>query len=92
VPFNFMTELIELFSFPFVQRGIIAGVCVALVCSLLSVFVVLKKMAFIGQGISHSAFARSFSSGDNRFSIPTFPYAPISITSVTVAGKFWCMG
>jgi ABC-type Mn2+/Zn2+ transport system permease subunit len=33
-----------------------AAVAVGLVCSLLSVIVVLKRMAFIGQGISHAGF------------------------------------
>lgn len=32
------------------------GVAVALVCSVLSVFVVLKRMSFIGEGIAHAAF------------------------------------
>lgn len=32
------------------------GLALALLCSLLSVFVVLKRMAFIGQGVSHAAF------------------------------------
>ncbi|MCB9839123.1 MAG: metal ABC transporter permease [Phycisphaeraceae bacterium] len=35
--------------------AIAAGVCVALQCALLSVLVVLKRMAFIGQGVSHAA-------------------------------------
>jgi len=34
----------------------IAGTAVAIVCSLFSVLVVLKRMAFIGQGISHAGF------------------------------------
>ncbi len=36
--------------------GIIAGIAIALFGGVLSVFVVLKRMAFIGQGISHAAF------------------------------------
>ncbi|MFP4106143.1 MAG: metal ABC transporter permease [Phycisphaerae bacterium] len=38
-------------------RALVGGSVVALLCSLLSVYVVFKRMAFIGQGISHSAFA-----------------------------------
>lgn len=34
----------------------VAGLALAVLCSLLSVLVVLKRMAFIGQGISHAAF------------------------------------
>lgn len=37
--------------------AIITGVCIAAQCALLSVLVVLKRMAFIGQGISHAALA-----------------------------------
>jgi ABC-type Mn2+/Zn2+ transport system permease subunit len=36
--------------------AIVTGLAVAALCSLLSVLVVLKRMAFIGQGISHAAF------------------------------------
>ena len=35
---------------------IVTGLAIATLCSLLSVLVVLKRMAFIGQGISHAAF------------------------------------
>jgi ABC-type Mn2+/Zn2+ transport system permease subunit len=35
---------------------VVAGVAIALACGLLSVFVVLKRLAFIGHGISHAAF------------------------------------
>lgn len=34
----------------------LGGIGIALTCGVLSVFVVLKRLAFIGQGISHSAF------------------------------------
>lgn len=48
--------MIELLQEGFVQRAIISGIAVSLVCALVSVFVVLRKMSFIGAGISHSAF------------------------------------
>ena len=51
-----MNSLDFLISFPAAQRALIAGLAVALVCSLLSVFVVLKRMAFIGQGVSHAGY------------------------------------
>ncbi len=43
-------------NFPAAQRALVAGIAVALVCSVLSVFVVLKRMAFIGQGVSHAGY------------------------------------
>jgi zinc transport system permease protein len=41
---------------PFYQSALLGGVAVAITCSLLSAFVVLKRIAFIGEGISHAAF------------------------------------
>ena len=43
-------------EFQFLRQALIAGVIIAGLCSMLSVYVVLKRMAFIGQGISHAAF------------------------------------
>ncbi|MEX2671402.1 MAG: metal ABC transporter permease [Phycisphaeraceae bacterium] len=40
----------------YVLHALVAAVAVGAVCSLLSVLVVLKRMAFIGQGISHAGF------------------------------------
>ncbi|MBM4293325.1 MAG: metal ABC transporter permease [Deltaproteobacteria bacterium] len=40
----------------FLQRALMAGLLVSLLCGVLSVFVILRRMAFIGVGISHSAF------------------------------------
>ncbi len=46
----------ELLQEGFVQRAIISGTAVSIVCGLVSVFVVLRRMSFIGAGISHAAF------------------------------------
>ena len=35
---------------------LVAGLAIALACAVLSVFVVGKKLAFVGQGVSHAAF------------------------------------
>ena len=43
-------------QYPFYHNALIAGVAVGVACAVLSVFVVYKRMAFIGQGISHAAF------------------------------------
>jgi zinc transport system permease protein len=40
----------------FMQNAFIGGLLVSLICGLLSVFIVLRRMAFVGAGISHSAF------------------------------------
>jgi ABC-type Mn2+/Zn2+ transport system permease subunit len=48
--------MIDLFTLGFLQRALVAGILVSLLCGVLSTFVVLRRMAFIGVGISHSAF------------------------------------
>jgi ABC-type Mn2+/Zn2+ transport system permease subunit len=48
--------MIELLHFGFVQRALIAGVFVGILLAVIGVYVVLKKMSFIGDGIAHSAF------------------------------------
>ncbi|MGQ9687771.1 MAG: metal ABC transporter permease [Desulfobaccales bacterium] len=48
--------MIEALSLGFFQRALVAGLLLSLLCGVLSVFVILRRMAFIGVGISHSAF------------------------------------
>lgn len=45
----------DLVQYEFWRNAVIGGLLISAVCSLLSVYVVLRKMSFIGQGISHSA-------------------------------------
>ncbi|MBI5027007.1 MAG: metal ABC transporter permease [Nitrospirae bacterium] len=46
----------ELLSYSFMQKAMVAGILVSLLCGVISVFVVLKKVSFMGAGISHAAF------------------------------------
>jgi len=46
----------EFLALGFAQRALAAGVAVGLLCALLSVHVVLRRLAFVGVGISHAAF------------------------------------
>ncbi len=46
----------EILSYAFMQRALVAAVLVGVVCSVVGTYVVLRRMAFIGAGISHSAF------------------------------------
>lgn len=48
---------LSLFELPFMERALVAGAAVGLLCSVLGVFVVLKGLAFMGDGIAHAAFA-----------------------------------
>lgn len=55
-----MTELLAWLADPlasgFMQRGLVAGMIVALVCGVMGAYVVLKGLAFIGDAVSHAAF------------------------------------
>ena len=46
--------LLEPLANGFMQRGLAAGLLVAIVCGLLGCFVVLRGMEYIGDAISHS--------------------------------------
>jgi len=48
--------MLEALSYPFMQRALAAGLLVGVLCAVLSVYVVLKRWAFIGHGVSHAAF------------------------------------
>jgi len=51
-----MTDLFELLSFAYIQRSMITGISVAIISSLIGLFLVLKKQALFGDAISHMAF------------------------------------
>lgn len=53
---NFLSELIDYFSFPFVRYAFIVGILISLCSALLGVTLVLKRYSFIGDGLSHVAF------------------------------------
>ncbi len=44
-------------DYRFLRDALAAGLLIGVLCSALSVFVVLKRMVFVGQGVSHAAFA-----------------------------------
>jgi ABC-type Mn2+/Zn2+ transport system permease subunit len=45
-----------LVDYQFARHAMLTGIAVSTLCSLLSVLVVLKRMAFIGEGLSHAGF------------------------------------
>ena len=49
-------DLMQMFSYPFMQRALIAGVLVSLCAALLGVSLVLKRYSMIGDGLSHVSF------------------------------------
>jgi zinc transport system permease protein len=49
-------NLLDIFSYGFVQRAMIAGVLIAAVSALLGMFLVLRRFSLIGDGLAHTTF------------------------------------
>ena len=50
-------DILALFSLPFMQRALLAGMALGLVLPFLGVYVTLRRMSFFGDGIAHAALA-----------------------------------
>jgi zinc transport system permease protein len=48
--------MLELFTYGFIQRAILTGIFVGTACAVLGVFLVLRRYALIGHGLTHVAF------------------------------------
>jgi zinc transport system permease protein len=49
-------KMIEMLSYTFMQRAFLSGILIAIACSLLGVFLILRKFSLIGDGIAHISF------------------------------------
>lgn len=49
--------MLEMLTYDFMQRSLLAAALVGLLCSVIGVFVVLRGLAFAGAGTAHAAFA-----------------------------------
>lgn len=49
-----MNFLIEPFEYPFMQHALIGSLLISITCAVLGVYVVLRRMAFIGDAVSHT--------------------------------------
>ncbi len=47
---------LEILSYSFIQKGLIAGIAIAIICSLLGVFLVLRRYSLFGDAVAHMAF------------------------------------
>jgi ABC-type Mn2+/Zn2+ transport system permease subunit len=52
-----MNMISEYLAYPFIQRALLASVMVGILCPFVGNFVVLRRMSFFSDAISHSAFA-----------------------------------
>ena len=48
--------LVAPFEFAFMQRALLGGVLVAMICALVGTYVVLRGLAFVGDALAHAAF------------------------------------
>jgi len=53
---NDLPTLLALLREPFIQRALLVGTLVALMSGVLGVFIVLKRISLIGDGLAHTAF------------------------------------
>ena len=86
--------MIEFLSYGFVQRGLLAGSLVAVSCALLGVFLVLKRLSLIGDGMSHVcltgvAVALLTSTAPVYMSIPVVAAASLGIMKLTQKFKIY---
>lgn len=49
--------IVELLSYEFMQRAYIAGIAVAIVCPIIGVFLVLRRLSLLADGLGHVTFA-----------------------------------
>lgn len=50
-------QIIEAFQFGFIQRAVIAGCFIGVCCAVLGVFLVLRRLSLIGEGLAHFSLA-----------------------------------
>jgi len=48
--------LFDYFHYAFIQRAYLAGSCIAALCAMLGLFLVLRKLSLIGDGLAHVSF------------------------------------
>ena len=87
-----MGLLQEMFSYPFLVRAMIGGICISLCASLLGVSLVLKRYSMIGDGLSHVSFgalsiAVAFGWAPLALSIPVVAAAAVLLLRITGNGK-----
>lgn len=87
-----MSMLVEMLSYPFIQRAFLVGIFVSLCAALIGVSLVLKRYSMLGDGLSHVsfgalAFAMAMNMAPLRFSIPVVVVAAILLLQMKENGK-----
>jgi zinc transport system permease protein len=76
-------DVLSLLQQGFIQRAFMIGIIVALLSSILSIFIVLKKVSLIGDGLAHTAFG-GLSLGYFAGQLLSINVIPFWIAGVTV--------
>lgn len=87
--------LLEILSYGFIQRALLAGTLIALLCSVLGVFLVLRRLSLIGDGLAHVTFGSTaialafklYSSLSLLVSMPIVLLASLGILKLTEKGR-----
>ncbi len=88
-------NLLEILSYGFIQRALLAGVLIALLCSVLGVFLVLRRLSLIGDGLAHVTFGstaialalKMYSAMSLLVSMPIVLLASLGILKLTEKGR-----
>ena len=84
-------NLIEIVSYGFIQRALLSGTLIALLCSVLGVFLVLRRMSLIGDGLAHVTFGSTaialalnlYSASSLLVSLPVVMLSSLGILKLT---------
>lgn len=88
-------NLLEILSYGFIQRALLAGTLIALLCSVLGVFLVLRRLSLIGDGLAHVTFGSTaialalkfYSAMSLLVSAPIVMLASLGILKLTEKGR-----
>lgn len=88
-------NLLEILSYGFIQRALLAGTLISLLCSVLGVFLVLRKLSLIGDGLAHITFGSTaialalklYSVMSLLVSMPVVLLASLGILKLTEKGR-----
>ena len=80
-------QLAEYFGYPFVRNALVAGVLISLSAALLGVPLVLKRLSFIGDGLSHVAFGAMAVAGVLNFTDSMALSLPVTVVCALVLLK-----
>lgn len=88
-------NLLEILSYGFIQRALLAGTLISLLCSVLGVFLVLRRLSLIGDGLAHITFGSTaialalklYSAMSLIVSMPIVLLASLGILKLTEKGR-----